>query len=165
MEPAPTVELRPALMADFPLIEAWLRQGEVQRWWGSLAAAQAAVISALSDPMGLCSVVLVGGAPAGYVQAQDAGQADGSSGLAGAYRLDAFIGEARFRGRGIGRQALELAADEVFKSTLTVAVIATVPLRNEAAVRLYERAGFRWVRVIEDALLGPCWLMRRERSS
>ncbi len=163
MDRPPTIELRPAHMADYPQIEAWLRQPEVQRWWGSFSVAQAAVISALQEPMGLCSIILVNGVPAGYIQAQDGSQADGSPDLAGVYRLDAFIGEPRFRSQGIGRHALELAAEEVFHSTLAVAVVALVALRNEAAVRLYERAGLRWVRVIEDTLLGPCWLMRRER--
>lgn len=155
------VTLRPALMADYPLIEGWLRQSEVQRWWGSLTIAQAAVISALQAPMGLCSIILADGEPAGYIQAQEDQGAD----FAGAYRIDAFIGAARFRGSGVGLAAIELAADEVFHSTLAVAIFALVPLRNEAAVRLYERSRFRWVRVVDDPALGTCWLMRRERAA
>jgi len=159
MPAVPSVDLVPAAREDYPLIEAWLRRAEIQRWWGSFPAAQAAVIAALQAPTGLCSIVRVDGVAAGYVQAEEAGP-----GEPGAYRLDAFIGEPRFRGIGAGRLALELAAAEVFQTTLAVALVAIVPLRNEAAVRLYERAGFAWVRVIEDPLLGACWLMKRARE-
>ncbi|MFX8164514.1 hypothetical protein ABTL04_19475, partial [Acinetobacter baumannii] len=92
------------------------------------SVAQAAVISALQEPLGLCSIILADSEPAGYVQAQEEGRTDGPPDLAGAYRLDAFIGEPRFRGKGIGLIAIELAADEVFHSTLAVAVVAMVPL-------------------------------------
>ncbi len=58
---------------------------------------------------------------------------------------------------------LALLTEEVFATTLAVACSAVVSIRNEAAVRAYERAGFRWLRVLQDPLLGPSWLMLKER--
>jgi RimJ/RimL family protein N-acetyltransferase len=158
--------LRPAQDGDWTQIHAWLRQPEIQRWWGSLSAAEAEVMAALRADMGLCSMIELDGVAVGYAQAQDAQPIDGVDHAltAGTFRVDAFIGEAHARGQGLGQAALRLVCDEVFATTLALAVVVIAPLKHEAAVRAYEKAGFTWVRVIDDALLGPSWLMRLERT-
>jgi ribosomal protein S18 acetylase RimI-like enzyme len=165
------VSLRPALPGDWGLIHGWLKQGDVQRWWGSLSAAEADVRAALQTPMGLCSIILLDGRPVGYAQAQDAGThfadpmgRDIPAALtAGTFRLDAFVGEASVRRRGVGQAAVRLVAEEVFATSLAVGVIVVVAISHEAAVRMYERLGFAWVRVVHDPLFGPSWLMRLDR--
>ena len=162
------VFLRPATTRDYPLIERWLMQPEVQRWWGNLSAAQSAVMAALREPMGLCSIIVVDGEPAGYAQAQDAGGPNSAIPrdlTGGCFRVEAFIGEPRFRGQGLGRDALRLVAEEVFATTLALGLYVVVPLHNEAAVRAHEKAGFKWLRVIGDPLFGPSWLMRLDRPN
>ena len=199
-----TLALRPASIEDWPTIDRWLGQDEARRWWGSRSAAQASVLAALDAPMGLCSIVVADGQPAGYAQALEAtavgeadphfdpepllplfgagdddpngdqaaddhggqqiGGDDPSVDLSVCYRVDAFIGERALRGQGIGVGALRLVTDEVFATTLATAVVAVVPLRNEAAVRAHEKAGFGWVRIVDDPLHGPCWLMRKTRA-
>lgn len=161
-----SVTLRPAHAADWPLIHGWLRQVEIQRWWGSLSAAEACVIAALRSDMGLCSIIETDGVAVGYAQAQDSGPlGPGVPGAltAGTFRVDAFVADPAFRGQGIAQEALRLVAVEVFATTLAPAVIVIAPIRHEAAVRAYEKAGFIWARVIPDPLHGPCWLMRLER--
>ena len=160
------VSLRPADPRDWPLIHTWLLQPEIQRWWGSLAAAESEVMAALRSDMGLCSIIIIDGSNIGYAQAQDAGPlaADVPASLtAGCFRVDAFVGDPAFRGQGVAQSALRLVAAEVFATTLAPAVIVVAPIRHEAAVRAYEKAGFKWLRVIADPLLGPSWLMRLER--
>lgn len=162
-----SVQLRPARRSDWPMIDSWLGIEEIKRWWGSHPAAQAAVLAALDAPMGLCSIIEAGGVPVGYAHALEAEVASdvrADPSLALCYRIDAFVGERDHRGRGIGEAALRLVFEEVFATTLAPAVFSVVPIRNEAAVRAHEKAGFGWVRVIDDTLLGPCWLMRRERA-
>ena len=65
----------------------------------------------------------------------------------GTWDIDLFIASAEHRGRGLGAAALALLAEEVFATTLAVACCAFVSVRNEAAVRAYERTGFRWRRI------------------
>ena len=48
---------------------------------------------------------------------------------------------------------------------LVVACCGLVPITNEAAVRDHERAHFRWRRIWSDPLLGPTWVMLRERPA
>ena len=69
----------------------------------------------------------------------------------------------RSRRLGVGQAALRLVADEVFQTTMALGLIVVVAIKHEAAVRAYERAGFKWVRVIDDPLFGPSWLMRLDR--
>ena len=69
------------------------------------------------------------------------------------------------RGKGIGETALRLLKDEVFATTLAVAVCVFASIENEAAVRAYEKAGFRWRRVWHDPISGPEWFMIAERPS
>jgi ribosomal protein S18 acetylase RimI-like enzyme len=162
----PVVKLRPAYGSDWPMIYGWLQQVDVQRWWGNLSAAEADVRAALQEPMGLCSMILVDGHPVGYAQAQDAGTLGANVPAAlttGTFRVDAFIGDKGHRGRGVGQAAVRLVAQEVFATTLMLGLIVVVSLKNEAAIRLYEKLGFRWQRVIDDPLFGPAWLMRLDR--
>ena len=53
-----------------------------------------------------------------------------------------------------GAAALALLTAEAFATTLAVACCGFVSVRNEAAVRAYEQAGFRWRRI---------WLQHRPR--
>ena len=82
---------------------------------------------------------------------------------AGTWDIDLFIASAEHRGQGLAQAALALLTEEVFATTLAVACSAVVSIRNEAAARAYERAGFRWLRIWPDPLFGPCWLMLKER--
>jgi hypothetical protein len=65
----------------------------------------------------------------------------------------------------LAAQALALLADEVFATTLAIACCGLVPITDEAAVRDHERAHFRWRRIWSDPLLGPTWVMLRERPA
>ena len=44
-----------------------------------------------------------------------------------------------------------------------LATIALSVRQENPAVRLYERAGFRWLRIWQDPLIGPAWLLLKER--
>jgi RimJ/RimL family protein N-acetyltransferase len=161
-----TVTVRPFLPADRFVLNRWLGEPDVIAWFGSRGAADAEIALAQSSPSSLIRIILFEGAPIGYAQAFDIGLS-GFEHVAipsGSYDADVFIGSTAHRGLGYGATALRLLTDEVFASTFTVSVAITVPLRNEAAVRRIERAGFTWQAVVHDALLGPLWILRRDRA-
>ncbi len=161
-----TISLRPFKQADRFILNRWLGEPDVVAWFGSRGAAEAEIALAQSSPSSFIRVILFSGAPIGYAQAFDIGL----SGMehpaipSGSYDADVFIGSTPHRGLGHGALALRMLADEVFATTLAVSVAITVPLRNEAAVRRIERAGFAWQAVIHDQLLGPLWILRRDRK-
>ena len=167
VSPQEPVSLRPLLRADEALIERWIKQPEIQRWWGDAASAFAEVRLAQESPSAICRIVTVNGEPAGYGHAIDAGLWGHSlpEGLKpGTWDVDLFIAEPAARGRGAGEMALRALVDEVFATTMALAVSVFVSVRNEAAVRIYEKAGFHWVRIWEDPVFGPMWMLVRERG-
>ena len=113
-------------------------------------------------------IVESAGAPIGYAHAVEIGlwgAAPPPEIPTGTWDIDLFIASDEHRGRGLGGAALSLLADEAFATTLAVACCGFVSVRNEAAVRAYERAGFRWQRICHDPLLGASWLMLKERPA
>ena len=164
------VSLRPALAEDRFRIRRWLADPEVEAWWGNAASAEAEINMAMSSAAALCRIVESEGAPVGYAHAAgDRAVGRGSARRAGARHLahqlfpqppaDSIAAPAS------DRPSLALLAEEVFATTLAVACSGVVSIRNEAAARAYERAGFRWQQIWSDRLLGPSWLMLKERPT
>lgn len=78
--------------------------------------------------------------------------------------FDVWIGAAKDRGRGVGGEMMRLALAEAFADPAVEAVLIDPLASNAAAIRFYERAGFRPVerrRFGED----DCLVMRRDRPA
>ena len=160
------VRLRPATRADWGLIRAWLARPDIEAWWGPVSATEAEVNIALGSGHAICRIIEAKGEPVGYAHAVDAAVwgADLPEDLEpGTWDLDLFIAAEEHRGKGVGPAALALLKDEVFATTLAVAVSVFPSIKNERAVRAYEKAGFRWKRVWHDPYLGPEWFMVARR--
>lgn len=154
--------LRPVTRSDQDLIQKWLRQPDIEQWWGPASATTAEVMFALQSPSAICRIIACSETPIGYCHAIDAKLWGGDLPEeleAGTWDLDLFIASARHRGQGIGLKALEMLKTEVFSTTLATAVCVFASIRNEAAVRAYERAGFGWRRIWNDHATGPSWFM------
>lgn len=161
------VTLRPVTHADWPQLTHWLRDPAVNRWWGHASDAEAAIRMILETPSAIGRMIEVSGAPVGYAHAIDAtvwGDDLPDDLPDWTWDVDLFVAEARYRGVGVGNVALDLLAHEVFGSTFAMALCVFVSVKNEVAVRSYERAGYKWVRVWDDPIAGPVWLMLRHRS-
>ena len=162
MQRSAAVRLRPAGRPDWDLIRGWLARQDIQDWWGPLAATEAEVNMALSSAHALCRIIEANGEPVGYAHAVDAtlwGESLPQDLEPGTWDLDLFIASEEHRGRGVGQAALALLKDEVFACTLAVAVCVFPSVKNERAVRAYEKAGFRWKRIWNDPQAGPSWFM------
>src|SRR5262249_20406750 len=153
--------LRPATPGDRFLIRRWLGDPAVQERWGGAAGGEAAVTLAMDSATALPRMIELGGTAIGYAHAVEIGvwaEERPADLPAGTWDIDLFIASAEHRGQGLAQAALVLLIEEVFSTTLAVACSAVVSVKNEAAVRAYERAGFRWLRIWPDPLHGPCWL-------
>ena len=160
------VRLRPARIADWDLIRGWLARDDIQDWWGPLSATEAELNMALGSAHAICRIIEAGPEQVGYAHAVDAtlwGESLPQDLEAGTWDLDLFIASEEHRGRGVGQTALALLKEEVFASTLAVAVCVFPSVRNERAVRAYEKAGFHWKRIWNDPHSGPSWFMVAER--
>jgi aminoglycoside 6'-N-acetyltransferase len=164
------IEFRPLAEEDLPLIERWLGEEHVARWWREPVAREIAEFRAGiegRDPTDHYLVVL-DGRPVGMVQtylASDYPEWEEEIGELGpgAAGVDILIGEAGAIGQGLGGQVLEAFARQiVFADSRVASVVATVEEPNRRSWRAFEKAGFRHVRdVVEDGL--PNRLMRLDR--
>jgi RimJ/RimL family protein N-acetyltransferase len=166
MTNAVAVSLRPALAEDRFRIRRWLADPEIEQWWGTAASAEAEINLAMSSQSALCRMIERERTGIGYAQALEVGlwANDRPAELApGTWHLGYFLASGQDRGGGLASAVLTLLAQEVFATTLAMACTGVVSIRNEAAARAFERAGFRWQRIWIDRLLGPSWLMLKER--
>jgi aminoglycoside 6'-N-acetyltransferase len=133
----PRVVLRPVADDDVGPLAAILREPEVARWWGDYDDPRAR--DELTTEAGWA--IEVDGAVAGWLSVSEETEPD--------YRhagFDIFLGAA-FQGRGLGREALELALRHLagrshHRFTIDPAVA------NERAIRSYAAVGFRPVGVM-----------------
>lgn len=134
------VAFRPVTSDDLPLLEDWLNDPRVSRWWRGAQAQLAGIADDLGEPAMRQWLVLLDGSPAAYVQFYPAHHY-GAPHFAGlppdALALDCFSGPLGF---GHGAEWLEALAGRLLVES-PVLVIDPEP-DNLRAIRAYEKAGF-----------------------
>lgn len=147
----PEVSLRAVTHADFSMLEAWLTEPHVRRWWGEPAREIAMISELMADPAGRCLIARDGdGIDFGYCQAYAVHRGDARSRAAwacltpGGLGLDCFIGRPDRLGRGLGAgmvlAALSHMASDPCAAGCDYAFMDPAP-ENSAAIRAYRRAG------------------------
>jgi aminoglycoside 6'-N-acetyltransferase len=143
--------LRPTTDADTDLLEGWLSDPEVYRYWGGkpiLREEIEAEYTGARSPQVECMIVETEGAPIGFLQYW---KGPGRSG-----GLDMFL-IPTFRGRGLGPDAARAAADYLRSQGWNRITVDPAP-DNHGAIRAWARAGF----VAEREIIGddgPALLM------
>lgn len=107
----PLISLRPVAQLDRARILRWLREPEIQRWWGSAAAAEAEIRLALDSTSAITRMITAEGstvaAAVGYAQAIDIGLVMATPPAevlpAGTWDVDVFVASAEDRGKGWAR--------------------------------------------------------------
>lgn len=164
-EPRSTLSLRPATPGDRFMVRRWLAEPGIEQDWGSRASAEAEITLAMESPSALCRIVEHDGTPVGYTHAVDAGlwgEALPPEIPPGCWDIDLLVSAAASPAI-TSAEVLQLITREVFETTLAMACCILVSIKNETAVRAYEQAGFRWLRVWTDPSLGPCWVLLLDR--
>ncbi|HEY7603311.1 MAG TPA: GNAT family N-acetyltransferase [Gaiellaceae bacterium] len=156
---------------DVGLVERWLNEEHVARWWRE--PVEEAIEKRYAGIEGRRPtrqfLIVVDRRPAGMIQTyrvsdhpewQQLVQVGGD--VAG---VDLLLGEPDLVGRGLGPQVLtEFVRAVVFADPAVNAVVATVEEPNRRSWRAFEKAGFRHVRDVEEDGL-PHRLMRLDRPA
>lgn len=156
---------------DISLIHRWLHTPHVVRWWyedlGTLEEVSeqyAAYIEGREqvEPY----LILHGNRPIGYIQTyhvSDDEEYDTLVDIEDSAGVDLFIGEEEFLYRGLGPRLIRRFLEEVVfaDESIEVCIIDPEP-ENKAAIRAYEKAGFRYFRSVQTSE-GPAYLMRLSR--
>ena len=157
-ENAREIEFRPLAQSDLLNIQRWLDDSEVATWWREDDLSLEAIIGTYkpiidgTEPV-RGFVIEIGGEDVGFIQAYRLGdhptylrQIDLDP---DAVATDLFIGEGSHRGHGWGGRVLEAFLERIVFGEMSakLAMIAPEPA-NLRAIRVYERAGFRWVKTV-----------------
>ena len=162
-----SVRLLEITREDLPLIERWLHEDHVRRFWGD-PAANARLLR--EPPAGTrLAVIEAEGKRAGIVLLQHPSREElDQAGLTdvpeSVLDLDIMIGEANMTGRGVGSAAIQLAAEAALSDQTVPFVIAATAVDNESSLRAFAKAGFRRDREFDDTLGGRYVLMVRDRA-
>ena len=161
-----SIRLRPAGLADVPVLQRWDTQPHViaARGPDSSIAWRDEVIR--SVPWREMLIAELDGRQVGYVEIIDPAEEEAhywGDVAPGQRALDIWIGVEGNLGRGLGTAMMRLAVDRCFASASVNAVIIDPLVGNVRARRFYERLGFR---VIERRSFGgdDCLVMRLNRA-
>jgi RimJ/RimL family protein N-acetyltransferase len=165
------IRFEPLAARDLPLLREWLGREHVRRWWrdpieAAMAEYKASVegrepaehyLIVVDDrPVGMAQAYLVSDYP-DWDEIVRVGR-----GVAG---VDLFIGEVDAIGRGLGPLVLtEFVRGVVFADPETTACVATVEETNCRSLRAFEKAGFQYVRDVEEDGV-PHRLLRLDRPA
>ncbi|MBN1262056.1 MAG: acetyltransferase [Anaerolineae bacterium] len=141
---------------DLPRLHIWRNQAFIRKWFGgpySVAEIQAKYLPRIRGEQPThCYLILIDDVPVGFIQAYAvADYPDHAARLqvSGAVGVDMFIGEAGWIHQGWGSAALRQFVQEVVFGAMgaTHCTIGPDP-HNHAAIRAYEKAGFRYLKLI-----------------
>ncbi|MEA2461722.1 MAG: aminoglycoside 6-N-acetyltransferase, partial [Actinomycetota bacterium] len=141
---------------DYALMIRWRNSPHVRYWWDpdlpplTLESAREEYLAdTLPDPDTTACIVELAGEPVGFMQfyrwssyadeAEEIGiEFDGAT--AG---VDVFVGEPDLAGQGLGTRMMNLLCGYLETERDASSVVLTTELTNEAAIRCYEKAGFK----------------------
>lgn len=151
------ISFRPLRSSDLPLMHRWLNAPHVARWYGedtSLRGIEEKYSPRIEDRDPLEPyLILYEDSPIGYIQTypifHDKGYArlvdvEDSAGV------DLFIGDEDYLYRGLGSHILRRFLGEVvFENERVKTCVIGPETTNTAAIRAYEKAGFRYFKKIQ----------------
>ncbi len=144
---------------NMPLFFTWVKKPHIAKWWksgtyesfcGKYRPEEA--YKNYVFPFIMC----VNEKPIGYVQYYLANKADNGWWMkqygqpAGTVGTDIIIGETEYVGRGFGAIFIRKFIEKIFRETKATKIIIDPDLTNMAAIRCYEKVGFRRVREIDS---------------
>jgi RimJ/RimL family protein N-acetyltransferase len=154
------------------MIHRWLNAPQVARWWGEDAGSCEEVSKEYvayiegKEPVEPY-LILYDARPVGYIQSyrvSDDEEYERLVGIADSAGIDLFIGEKDLLYRGLGPLVIRRFIEEVVFADESIAVCVIDPEpKNTAAIRAYEKAGFRYFKSA-DTSEGPVYMMKLRRE-
>ena len=170
------ISFRRLRASDLELMHRWLNAPHVRRWWyadgNSYAEIEKHYLPAIEGREGTKPfLILYRDEPIGYVQSYRISAEDDETyaslvDVEDSAGVDMFIGEPEYLHRGLGRHVIRrFLYEHVFSVPgIAVCVIGPEP-KNAAAIRAYEKAGFRFFKTIQvTEEPEPEYLMRLSRT-
>lgn len=146
--------------SDLDLMHRWLNTPHVRRWWYDEGTSRREIETKYlpliegrdtAKPF----VILYGDRPIGYIQSYRISTEDDEEyaklvNVEDSAGVDLFIGEAEYLYRGLGQHVvLGFVSEHIFSDPGIEVCVIGPETKNVAAVRAYEKAGFRFFKTIQ----------------
>ena len=172
---APQIRFRPMTLDDLELMRRWLNHDFVARWWPgwpSLEQVRAKYAPRISGAQPTrCFIVELDATPTAFIQCYYIRDwpdyAIIGEQAANAAGIDLFIAERERAYRGLGPRLIrEFLHRVVFREPNVDSCIIGPAQNNHAAIRAYEKAGFKYLKTVSiPGELEPEYLMRIDREA
>ncbi|WP_019170904.1 GNAT family N-acetyltransferase [Pseudaminobacter salicylatoxidans] len=136
---------RPLMGKDMKLLARWLAEPHVAAWWGDKASELEGIGSHIDSISVEPFIIELDGRPIGYIQSYDPHLEDENpyqDQPSGTLGIDQFIGEPDLIGKGHGTRLIGAFLEMLFEEGAPRVIVDPDPV-NAAAIRAYEKAGFR----------------------
>jgi aminoglycoside 6'-N-acetyltransferase len=133
------VLLRSLAPEDAGPLRALREAAEVRAWWGAIEPA----FPLADEPTATRFAIVVEDEVAGMIQFTEEDEEDYRSA-----EIDLFLGTP-WHGRGLGSEAVRVLADHLVAGRGHHRIVIVPAAENAAAIRAYEKAGFRRVGLLE----------------
>lgn len=160
------MDLRPATLADLPILRTWDQQPHVRAAAGDFTGFDWEGELPRTANWRELLIAEIGGGPIGMIQIIDPAREEThywGDVAANLRAIDIWIGDAANLGRGHGREMMRLAVERCFAAAAVTAILIDPLVANVRAHRFYERMGFRRT---ERRMFGEddCYVYRLERA-
>lgn len=161
---------------EYQRMYTWLLKPEVKEWYFDEDAQTYEAVrekydmQSLKDEYVTSTIIEYEGKPIGYLQfyeTQNEKEYPYSVPLLeepGVWGIDLFIGETDFIGKGIGPKVIAMIIEYLKKEKHVRTIIIDPDIKNERAIKAYEKAGFQKVQVLKNwethlGVAHDAWLM------
>lgn len=175
LDPA-KIGFRPMEVSDLPLFCRWVRTPHVAEWWAESQLSYEQIAEQYGgyvlgkepvEPF----LILYGAQPIGYIQAYRIADFPDYSRLIGldeeAVGIDLLIGDPEYVHRGLGARLIaRFLREQVFAHDAIASCVIGPEPKNTAAIRAYEKVGFRYLKTIQvPEEPEPEYIMRLDRET
>lgn len=156
---------RDVVREDFPLLAKWLAEPHIAKWWGEADEELESIAESMTSIETRPMIVELEGRPIAYLQYYDPHLEEGhpyQDQPKGTLGIDISIGPPDLVGIGHGSAIIRQFVADLFAGGAKRIVIDPDP-ENLAAIRAYEKAGFRFVDT-RTSIYGPAHFMALDAS-
>ena len=145
------IRIRELAQGDFELVSTWLAKPDIRRWlspdWRTGEIGVLLVAAVAASTRNKIYMVEKGDRSCGAIGLGQIDHTDRTATIWGA------LGDLAWRGQGIMSEALKMVAIRAFSELGIRSINVSFMEPNEAAKRLCEKAGFRFVGIVRNGLL------------
>jgi|GEM_PF-1503565 len=141
------ITYQPLHPEHFKLLYDWIAQPHVAAWWSDPHDWEIFLqkySEKIESPYRGCFIIEIDQQPIGYIQWYQANKfPEWQNQPDGTYGVDLYIGNLEFIGKGYGTQIVKQFVRLLLKKPNVTNIIANPDISNTAAIRCYEKAGFK----------------------